>query len=70
MAGSTASLQRPRVQRSPSLGVGVHYSTAPRAAPRPRGAEEITETDLYLRRSYALVEQLRRVVAERASSLG
>ena len=57
MAVSTASLQRPNVRRSPSPGVGVNYSTAPRTAPRPRVPEEITETDMYLRRSYALVEQ-------------
>ncbi len=70
MAGGTGSLQRPRVRRSPSPGAGAAYRTSPRAAPHGRGPDEATETDIYLRRSYALVERLRRVVAERASSVG
>nr|CAA9284526.1 hypothetical protein AVDCRST_MAG63-3830 [uncultured Armatimonadetes bacterium] len=60
MSADSASSTRPRVRRAPQDG-GGHYGTAP----RPRASEAHSETDLYLRRSYALIDRLRRAVAER-----
>lgn len=66
MAGHIASLLRPNVRRAPSTAAGGNFSTASRAVPRSGAPEEMSETEVYLRRSYALVEQLRQAVAERS----
>lgn len=71
MAGKTAPLQRPPVHRSPSSGVGTSeraasaFAGVAAMATSPRLRESPSEVDVYLRRSYALVERLRRAVAER-----
>jgi hypothetical protein len=80
MAGETASLSRPRVHRSPLTGAGTlepqqqrpfdsARSGRARAAAGPFPAAA-SLTDIYLRRSYALVERLRQAVAERAAESG
>lgn len=70
MSATLSPLPRPNVQRAPSVGLDVTYSTAFRAMPRAVPAPTVTETDIYLRRSHDLIARLRRAVAERTASSG
>jgi hypothetical protein len=65
---STGLLQRPQVYRSPVESMG-YTTTIPRGAGGipPRALAGLGETDFYLRRSYVIVERLRRAVADRES---
>lgn len=68
MVGNTIVLQRPRVDYIPSNRSGNTFGTASRTTTRPGVAEEPAEAEAYLRRSYALIQQLRHAVAERTAA--
>ena len=68
MAGYITPIQKPSVLRAPSAGAGGTLSPAHRSgthAPERIGAA--SETDVYLQRSYALVQHLRQILAQRRS---
>ena len=65
MASITVMLQRPDVRHSPRNGFGMGFMTTALNMPVSSGKESASPTDVYLSRSYDLLDQLRQAVAER-----